>query len=167
MSVAALLAGFGSVTPPGAATVAVLTKLPLAAAEMVQLAVYVTLPPAGRLAKSLMLPEPDAVQVPPPAPTHVQLQVRDAGKVSATVVPVALLGPALLAVMVYVVEPPGVAVVTPSVLVIARSALAPSVSLSVAELLPGVGSVTPAGAVTVEVLLNVPVAAAEIVQLAV
>ena len=59
------------------------------------------------------------------------------------------------------------AVVTPSVLVIARSALAASVSLSVAELLPGVGSATPAGAVTVAVLLNVPVAAAEIVQLAV
>ena len=31
---------------------------------------------------------------------HVQLQVSDAGKVSATVAPVALLGPALLEVMV-------------------------------------------------------------------
>ena len=49
---------------------------------------------------SLMLPEPDAVQVPPPAPTQVQVQVSDAGKVSATVAPVALLGPALLAVIV-------------------------------------------------------------------
>ena len=57
--------------------------------------------------------------------------------------------------------------VTPSVLVIDRSALAPSVSVSVAELLPGVGSVTPAGAVTVAVFDSVPVAAAEIVQLAV
>ena len=59
------------------------------------------------------------------------------------------------------------AVVTPSVLVIERSALAASVSLSVAELLPGVGSVTPPGAATVAVLLSVPVAEAEIVQLAV
>ena len=42
-----------------------------------------------------------------------------------------------------------------------------NVSLSVAELLPGVGSVTPAGAVTVAVLESVPVAEAEIVQLAV
>src|SRR4051794_35029779 len=114
-----------------------------------------------------MLPEPDAVQVPPPAPTHVHVQVRDAGKVSATVAPVAVLGPEFDATIVYVTDPPGVAVVTPSVLVIARSALAASVSLSVAELLPGVGSVTPAGAATVDVLLNVPVAAAEIVQLAV
>ena len=59
------------------------------------------------------------------------------------------------------------AVVTPSVLVIGEVGLAPSVSVSVAELLPGVGSVTPAGAVTVAVLESVPVAAAEIVQLAV
>src|SRR3954465_1175718 len=49
----------------------------------------------------------------------------------------------------------------------ARSALRPSVSLSVAELLPGVGSVTPAGAVTVAVFESVPVAAAETEQLAV
>ena len=39
MSVAELLPGVGSVTPPGAATVAVLTSEPEAAAEMVQLAV--------------------------------------------------------------------------------------------------------------------------------
>jgi hypothetical protein len=42
-----------------------------------------------------------------------------------------------------------------------------TVSVSVAELLPGVGSVTPAGAVTVAVLLNEPVAEAEMLQLAV
>jgi hypothetical protein len=60
-----------------------------------------------------------------------------------------------------------VAVVTPSVTVIARSALAESVSVSVAELLPGVGSVTPPGAVTVAVLLSVPIALAMIAQLAV
>src|SRR5579864_1779291 len=125
------------------------------------------LPPLGRLTVSLMLPEPEAVQVPPPAPTHVQVQVSDAGKESVTVAPAALLGPALEAVMVYVVEPPGVAVVTPSVAVIARSAPGVRVSVSVAELLPGVGSVTPPGAPTDAVLLSVPVAAAEMVQEAV
>src|SRR3954469_16306641 len=114
-----------------------------------------------------MLPEPLAVQLPPPPPTHVQVPVSDAGNVSATVAPDAFEGPALLAVIVYVTLPPGVAVVTPSVFVIDKSALPASVSLSVAELLPGVGSVTPAGDVTVAVLLNVPVAAAETVQLAV
>jgi hypothetical protein len=42
---------------------------------------------------------------------------------SATVAAVAALGPGFDAMMVYVTEPPRVAVVTPSVLVIARSAL--------------------------------------------
>ena len=167
VSVAALLAGAGSLTPPGAATVAVLLSVPVAAAEIAQLAVYVALAPTGKLTVLLMLPEPLAVQVPPPAPTQVHVQVRLAGNVSATVAPVTLLGPALLAVIVYVTEPPGVAVVTPSVMVIARSALADNVSVSVAELLAGAGSVTPPGAPTVAVLLSVPVAAAEIAQLAV
>ena len=47
-----------------------------------------------------MLPEPEAVQVPPPAPAQVHVQVNAAGKVSATVAPLTLLGPALLAVIV-------------------------------------------------------------------
>src|SRR5438105_3095513 len=88
-----------------------------------------------------MLPDPDAVQVPPPAPTQVQVAVRLAGKVSATVAPMTLLGPALLAVIVYVTLPPAAAVVIPSVLVIARSAWGKSVSVSVALLLVGFGSV--------------------------
>src|SRR5258707_1034840 len=79
VSVAELLPGVGSVTPPGADTVPVLLKLPVAAAEIVQLEVYVTLPPAGRLMVSLRLPDPDAVHVPPPAPTHVHVHVREAG----------------------------------------------------------------------------------------
>ena len=100
VSVALLLPGVGSVTPAAAATVAVLLSDPVAAAEMLQLAVYVTLPPLGRLTELLMLPEPDAVQVPPPAPTHVHVHVSDAGNVSATVEPGALLGPAFDAVIV-------------------------------------------------------------------
>jgi hypothetical protein len=47
-----------------------------------------------------MFPEPAAVHVPPPAPTHVQVHVSDAGNVSATVAPGALLGPAFDAVIV-------------------------------------------------------------------
>src|SRR5262245_13693100 len=98
-----------------------------------------------------MLHAPEAVHVPPPAPAHVQVAVRDAGNVSATVAPVTLLGPALLATIVYVTLPPGVAVVTPSVLVIPRFACGVSVSESVALLLAGVGSVTPPGTATVAV----------------
>ncbi len=75
-------------------------KLPVAPALMVALTVYVTLPPAGKLTVSLMLPEPLAVHVPPLAPTQVQVAVRAVGKVSATVAPVTSLGPAFEAVMV-------------------------------------------------------------------
>src|SRR4029079_5657172 len=100
VSVAVLLAGVGSVTLPGGATVAVLTSEPVAAAPIVQLAVYVTVPPLGKLTGSLMLPDPDAVQVPLPEPTQVHEHVSDAGNVSATVEPDALLGPAFDAVIV-------------------------------------------------------------------
>jgi hypothetical protein len=55
----------------------------------------------------------------------------------------------------------------PSVLVIERSASAPRASVSVALLLAGLGSVAPAGAVTVAVFTSAPVAAAEMLQLAV
>src|SRR3954452_24334550 len=100
VSVAELFPGEGSVIPPAVVAVAVLLSEPVARLEMGQLAVYVTLPPAGRLTESLRLPAPAAVQVPPPAPTHVQVQVSEAGKVPAPVLPAAALGPALLAVMV-------------------------------------------------------------------
>src|SRR5438874_2614511 len=110
-----------------------------------------------------MLPVPLAVQLLPADAAHVQLALlMPAGSVSVTVAPVTALGPALLTTIVYVTVPPGVAVVTPSVLVMLRSASGARVSVSVAELLAGVGSVTPAGAVTVAVLDTVPVAVDEI-----
>jgi hypothetical protein len=163
-----LLPGVGSVTVADVATVAVFTNEPVAAAEILQLAVYVTLPIFGKLTVSLTLPEPDAVQVPPLAPTQVHVHVSDAGNASVTFDPGAALGPLLfVAVIVYVTEPPGVAVVTPSVLVMARFACGVSVSVSVAVLLPGVGSVTVTDVATVEVFTNEPVAAPEMLQLAV
>ena len=100
-SVAELFPGVGSTIPPAAATVAVFDNVPVADIEILAVTVYVTLPPAGRLTVSLILPEPEAVQVPPPAPTHVQFADEMlAGKVSATVDPGAFDGPALLAVIV-------------------------------------------------------------------
>src|SRR4029453_11564457 len=106
-----------------------------------------------------MFPDPAAVHVPPPAPAHVQLApVRTAGSVSFTLAATTALGPALLATMVYVTFVPGTTDATPSVLVMARSAVGTSVSRSVAELLPGFGSVTPPGRVTVAVFTSVPIA---------
>ena len=58
---------------------------------------------------------------------------------------------------------PGTAEATPSVLVTDRSALGVSVSVSVAVLSAGSGSVTPAGGVTVAVLVRLPVAAGSMV----
>src|SRR5260370_828273 len=116
-----------------------------------------------------MLPDPLAAQVPPPAPTHLQVApVMAAGSVSATVAPVAVLGPAFDATIVYVMGEPGIAVAGPSVFVIERSACCcVRVSVSVAELLARFGSATLAGAVTVAVFDSVPVAAGSMVALAV
>ncbi len=56
---------------------------------------------------------------------------------------------------------PGTTVLRPSVLVIDTSAVGVSVSMSLAELLADDGSVTPAGACTVAVLVSEPVAVEE------
>jgi hypothetical protein len=58
LAVAVLLTGLGSVVPPGAATVAALTRVPVAADEMDATAVKVIDPPASRLTDAEMLPEP-------------------------------------------------------------------------------------------------------------
>src|SRR2546428_13244 len=106
-----------------------------------------------------MLPEPLAVQVPPPAPAQVQLASGIvAGNVSVTIAPLTALGPAFEATIVYVMDAPGTAVVCPSVLVIPRFACGVSVSVSVALLFDGIRSVPPPGTATVAVLLRVPVA---------
>jgi hypothetical protein len=60
----------------------------------------VTLPVFGKLTVSLMLPEPDAAHVPPFAPTHVHVQVSDAGNVSVTFDPGAALGPLLFVAVI-------------------------------------------------------------------
>src|SRR3954462_15324715 len=109
---------------------------------------------------SLMAPVPLVAWTVPVVPVAVQLsEVTIAGKLSLTLAPTTFEGPALLTVMVYVVGLPGVYVADPSVLVIDRSDTKVAVSLSVALLLPGVGSVTPAGTVTVAVLTRLAVAA--------
>lgn len=168
VSVALLLPGFGSVT--ALETVAVFERVPVAAALTVQTDVYVTVDPEGKVMPELLIFPAKGPAVFPDAPPAIELvveHVKLAGKASVTETPVAVLGPRLAAVTVYVTVPPGVAEVTPSVFVIERSAELAIVSVSVAELLPGVGSVTPAGAATVAVLESDPVAAPLIVHVAV
>jgi len=99
VSVAELFPGVGSDTDDEIE--AVFASEPVALDETVQFAVNVAVPFTGRLTLALMFPEPEAGQLPPlpPAQVHVQLCSGDA-KVSVTVAPVTLLGPALLATMV-------------------------------------------------------------------
>src|SRR4030095_10504060 len=70
--------------------------------------------------------------------------------------------PLLVTVIVYTVLAPALTLATPSVLMIARSAATGAgitASMSVALLLPGVGSLAPAGGAMVTVLVTVPLAA--------
>jgi hypothetical protein len=107
-----------------------------------------------------MLPLPDAAgHEAPPLAEHVHVTpVNDAGIVSATVAAVTAEGPALPATIVYDTVVPGSFEATPSVLVIDRSAVGFKVSVSVAELFPGVGSVLPPGIAIDAVLASEPVA---------
>src|SRR5258708_7022607 len=153
VSVALLLAGVGSVTPAGAAMVAVLLMVPLAPPATVALTVKVAVPPLSRLTAAAMLPLPLAGQLEPAEAAQVQApKVRFAGAVSVTVAAVTALGPLLVATMVETVLPRASVPGTPSVLVMAWTATAVMVSASVALLVAGAGSVWPDGAASVTVL---------------
>ena len=105
-----------------------------------------------------MLPEPPTTPHDEPVVAE-QVQLADviaAGRLSVTVAPVTAFGPPLLATIVYVTVPPGVAVVTPSDFVIERSVAGSTVTLTVEELFNGEGSVTPAGGATLAVFAIVP-----------
>src|SRR5947209_3157789 len=106
VSVALLLPGVGSVSPLGGATVAVLTRSPVAEGRAVPRTVKTTpLPaPAAMSTTALrLLPEPVAPLVTEALPVVLEVQVtpvRILGRVSATLAPTASLGPALVTVMV-------------------------------------------------------------------
>ena len=114
-----------------------------------------------------MLPLPDAAQLPPVA-EHVQAHETSAAGNASLVSTDATFGPAFEAVIVYVTELPGTALVTPSVFVIETSESLINESVSVALLLPETGSLTPAGEVMLAVLARLSFALTEaMLQLAV
>ena len=159
VSVAELFAAVGSVVLAGVVTVAVLTKLATADDCNVAVSVNVAVAPTVNQTLLLMLPVPDAWQEPEPVTVQAQVApLSDAGRRSATVAPTTSDGPRFDTEIVYVTAVPGVAVAEKSVLVIARSATGFRVSVSVAELLPGTVSMTPAGTVAEAVLADVPTA---------
>src|SRR5438876_988417 len=103
---ALLLLVLGSVVPDGAATVAVLTRLPVAEDLAVPLTVTTTELPAhaAMLTVALrLLPEPLPPLVTEAVPVVLDVHVtsvRVDGMVSATLAPAASLGPVLVTVMV-------------------------------------------------------------------
>ncbi len=138
-SVALLLAGVGSVTPTGAAMVAVLLRAP--APDTVPLAMNVTDAPAGRFTVVLMFPAPLAAQLAPAVALQVQVTPPSAaGKLSTTVAPTTAVGPLLVATIVYVTVAASLTLATPSVLVMLRSAVGVTGVLMVTLLLPATGS---------------------------
>src|SRR5438445_715933 len=101
VSVALLLPGVGSVTPIGAAMVAVLALGPLALSPTRRSSVLVAVPPLTRLTEAERLPLPLAGQLDPAEAAQVQAPtVRLAGAVSVTVAALTALGPLLVATMV-------------------------------------------------------------------
>jgi hypothetical protein len=115
LSVAELFPG-GIVHAHGAAIVAVLEIVPEPLA--VAVTVNVAVPPESSVTLALMLPLPLAGQLDPALALQVHVApVSAAGKLSVTVAPVAVDGPAFDATMVYVTVPFWFTPVTPSVLV--------------------------------------------------
>ena len=117
------------------------------------------MPPEINVTVSLIEPEPEAEHVEPDDAEQVQVApVRAAGNASVTVAATASEGPLLVATIVYVTLVPGTSADAPSVLVIDRSAVRTSVSVSVEVLFETIGSVTPLGTETLAVLIKLPVA---------
>src|SRR5262245_6746100 len=141
LSVSVALLSPGVVSPGGTATVAVLTRLTTwACAEGLiwARAVKVTVPPGNSVTVVLMLPVPLAwATLEPVEAAAVQLTaVKTDENTSLTCWSTAVLGPALLTTIVYVVLVPGTNDSTPSSLVMDRSAWGVRLSTSVAVLLP-------------------------------
>src|SRR4051812_4962599 len=114
VSEAVLLAGVGSVVPPGSATLAVLVNEPVAEAEIVPVSVKVAVPPDSKEIEAPIEPEPEAGQDDPADAVHVHVApVIAPGTVSVTVAPGTTDGPEFETTIVYVIDVPGCSVVAP------------------------------------------------------
>ena len=101
-TLAELLAGFGSATPLGRATDAVLVNVPVAELEVCAVKLKVAVPFTARLTVALMLPLPlGAPQLEPADAVQVQVAPLSVpGKTSVTVAPVTAIGPLFVTTMV-------------------------------------------------------------------
>ena len=155
-SVSASLPATGSMAPP--VTVAVLLRLVVADGETVAWIVTAA-PAAGARPPSVQVTVPAACTQPAVAETNVTCP----GSASVTVMPGEVDGPRFVTRIVYVSAPPGATGSGESLFASDRSARGVRPSVSVAVLLPGAGSSTPAGGATLAVFARVPVAAGAMV----
>ena len=116
-----------------------------------------------------MSPEPaESRQLEPGDAAHVQVApIKAVGSASLTSASVMVDGPALVTTIVYVMAAPAAIDVSPSVLVMIRSAVGVTDVVSVAVLSPGAVSTTPTGASMVAVLAITPEAGASTVAITV
>ena len=171
LAVLLLLFGVGSVVPAGADTVAMFVIVPLTPAVPVK--VRVMLPPLGNVGID-SVPACKAATVglagqtaPPEADEHTKpVAAKFATTPSPTVAPLAADGPLLVITKLYVTLPFAFTEVVPD-LTICKSATGVMVVVAVLVLLFGFESVTPAGAVTVAMLVIVPEAPAVPVKVSV
>ena len=153
-----LFAGVGSMVPMGAVIVAWLSCVPVA--PDLARSVIVTLLLTGRVSVALNCDDVviKAVSVPPLKPVAPRSVIpnKPLGNVSFNVALVAAFGPVLRAVSVNVVVWSNNMTVGVAVLVKLKSACGPILTVTVPTLLPGLSSVTPAGAAMVAVLITAP-----------
>jgi hypothetical protein len=162
----ALFSLFGSVAGEETLASLVIVEPPGTAASMLRTTVNVAVAPlANEVRVMVMVPlDPtsgESIDATGPEFCAAETKVVPAGSTSTTVAGVAFEGPSLLTTSSYVISPPAVAV-SGAVLVRETSACWMTSSVSVAESLPGFGSLVPAPALTVAVLDSEPDAAAEI-----
>src|SRR5262249_4720344 len=139
VSVELLLPGLGSVTPLGGLTVAVLLSVPVSAGSIARVRSKLTLSPGARVPVGKLT---GLVAASKRARFVAKTTVVPGGSRSLMLAPVTVLGPWLVTVIVYVMLVPGTTLSWLSLLVMDRSASGVSVSVSVALLLAGLGSVT-------------------------
>ncbi|MCT4541793.1 hypothetical protein NSY55_27235 [Pseudomonas aeruginosa] len=160
--VAVLSPGAGSVVPGGGVMVAALAEIVAGVTVgAVPLTSTTSTSPTPTLTPTLRLPVPEAVAHDVAADTTAQVQVTPvscAGIESVSVAPTARDGPVLRTSMRYCTAPPAGTAAPPAgltmVLITLSCDVAASALLSLAVLLPGVGSEISFGAVTVAVFTS-------------
>ena len=154
VAVALLFAGTGSVSV--AVTLAVFAIVPPTTGAVTTSATVIELPEASAPAEHVTV----AVPVQVPCDGVADTNVVPAGSTSATVTPVAPLGPLFVTVIVYAMFAPPATAAAAAVFVIARAAVATPVAVAVEELFAGFASAVALTAAVLDTVAPMPLPAA-------